>query len=601
MRVLIVIAGLVATACSGSGRDADHSGAADLVLRNAAVYTVNTEQVWAEAVAIRDGVIVDVGTDSDVSEHIDADTRVVDLGGRMLLPGFIDAHSHPLEGATGFTFFTCGLEPGRDPESWIEHVGQCSADQTELDWVLGGGHSVRDLIDIDRMPKEILDDAVPDRPVALMEGSSHSYWVNSAALVELGITADTPDPPGGVIVKHPRSGEPTGLLLDSAGDNAVHAALPKTPQIQALRAEALDLAQRMLAENGITSVTVARVYWQRGNLDAWLDGERDDRLTSRTVLALWTYPDLEDTIQLATLKEQYRDDPDSLLRISQIKFYSDGLTSNNTAAVLQPYTRLIHEYADPLGLNYFDEDRLTRYITELERVGFDVHIHAIGDRAVRESLNAIEAAQVANPGLVGQRRHQLTHTSMIHPDDLPRFAQLGVVPNVQSNFQLRASGRRPGRRRSVVADSESLRRPLGHVYDSGARLVLSSDWDVATMSPFRTIHNLANGRDQYGGFETVPAGKHAMIEVAIRGYTLNAAYVMQQDDRTGSIEAGKYADLVVTDRNLFEVPPEEIDGTRVLWTLLGGEEVHRAEGFEVLESFGQTVAANGNDESGTGQ
>lgn len=573
-----VILAMIAAACQP---DAD---SADLVLRNAAIYTVNTEQPWADAVAVRAGMITYVGDDAGVQEYVGARTKIVDLDGAMLLPGFIDAHSHPLEGATSSVFFSCGLEPGRDPESWIDHVRQCAVDQTELDWVLGGGHSIRDLIDIGRMPKEILDEAVPDRPVALMEGSSHSYWVNSVALAEVGITAETPDPPGGVIVKHPRTGEPTGLLLDSAGDNTVHAALPKTPQIQALRAQSLDLAQQMLAENGITSVTVARVYWQRGNLDSWLDGEREDRLTSRTVLALWTYPDLDDATQLAALKDRYSNDPESLLRVSQIKFYSDGLTSNNTAAVLKPYTRLIHEHADPLGLNYFDEERLTRYITELERVGFDIHIHAIGDRGVRESLNAIQAAQAANPELAGQRRHQITHASMIHPDDLPRFAELGVVPNIQSNFRLRAAGRNTGRRRSVVEDSDSLRRPLGYVYDSGARLVLSSDWDVATMSPFRTIHNLANGRETYGGFESVTEDTGAMIALAIRAYTLGAAWVMQQDDRTGSIEVDKYADLVVTDRNLFETPASEIDGTQVLWTLLGGEEVYRADGFEPTEA-----------------
>lgn len=537
---------------------------ADTVLFNGEVFTVDARQPWAEAVAVTDGRIVAVGDNETILAYADEATTRVDLDGMLLLPGFQDAHIHPLEGASAEEFFTCDLSEfrGSHAETWIEPIAECAEHDTPLDWVLGGSHYISALLELDRHPKDILDDAIPDRPVALMEQTSHSIWVNSAALEAAGITDATPDPVGGQIIRDPETGEATGLLMDSAGDELLHIALEATPELQEARYRSLLRAQNMLAENGITSITNARVYWDRGNLEPWLRAERNDALTARTVLALWAYPHMADREQIDSLKSMYRNSDDSLLRITQVKLYSDGVVSNNSGALLEPYARLIHPDANPMGQNYFTEERMGRYAAELETAGFDLHIHALGDRAVRESLNAIEYARSKNPELAGRRRHQLTHLALVHPTDIPRFASLDVSANVQFNFDLYEGD--IGWWRSLLGRREALYTPILELDEAGSNLVLSSDWDVATASPLKSIGNVAVAFDGVR-----PTGE--LIELAIRAYTLNAAITMQHEDVTGSISPGKYADLVVVDQDIFDIDPEDIESANVVLTLLEGD------------------------------
>lgn len=535
---------------------------ADLVLHNGAIYTVDEAQPWAEAVAIKDGRLVFVGADEDVEPFIGTETEVMDLDGRMVLPGIHDVHLHPLEAGSSVAG-TCLLPEDTDPEEMIDLLRRCAPKQIGTNWVLGWGHSITNLLESERPPIEILDEAIPDRPAVMMEQTSHSVWVNSAALAAAGITANTPHPPGGLILKDPDTGRPNGILMENAGDLLFDLALAPTPELEELHYEGLLYALEQLAENGITSVSDARTYWGRNYHKVWERAEQEGTLTVRAVLGLWAYPHYDDEEQLAALTKLYSNDPNRLLRLNQIKIYSDGLIENTTAALFEPYLIDLELLPGNVGMNYFAEERMAKYITTLEKVGFDFHIHTIGDRGVHESLNAIERAMEIN-GEGVDRRHRLTHLELIDAEDRPRFVELDVI----ADFQVAGEFTLPDyweESAELIGDRAFDTIPVRSVYDTGATVTLSSDWDVSDLSPFVGMAH-ALQREQ----QSMPN-----LEAVIEAYTLNGAYVMRQEEETGSLEVGKWADLVVLDRNLFEVSLEELAETAVLLTLLGGEEVYR--------------------------
>ncbi|RKZ48613.1 MAG: amidohydrolase [Candidatus Parabeggiatoa sp. nov. 3] len=313
----------------------------------------------------------------------------------------------------------------------------------------------------------------------------------------------------------------------------------------------------LLNKNGITSVCEARTYWKRGFQDAWLRAEQENTLTVRAVLGLWAYPSMADAAQLSGIKALYRNNPNDLLRISQIKLYNDGILINSTAAMLAPYLEKLGNIPSNNGLNYFTEERLTRYIAELEPVGFDFHIHAIGDRAVRESINAIEAAQSSSG------RHRLTHLEVVSPADYPRFKAL----NITADMQVAGTFSNPehwAENEFLIGDRGNNLIPLKGLHEAGARITLSSDWDVSTLNPFVGMQNALTRAPQ-----NLPD-----LATVIHAYTMNPAYVMRQETKVGSIEVGKEADLIVLDKNLFEIPIQSISQTQVLMTFLQGEIVY---------------------------
>jgi len=554
---------------------------AELILTNATVYTVNNKQPSASAIAINNGKIIYVGSNDGAQNYIGTNTKIQNMHKKLILPGFQDAHIHPMEGASLASFLGCDLvdisAEDDNPEHWIAQIKPCANQPTPHNWVMGGGHDHHQLMDLKRLPKEILDDAFPNKPAAFMEKSSHSMWVNSKALEFVGITKDTPHPQGGKIGKDPITGEPTGILYDSAGDELMHKALAKTPILQAARYKAILLSQDLLAQHGITSAVNARVYWTRGNLEPWLKAKSENTLKARNIMSLWAYPHLDDDYQLAQLKSMYQNDRDSLLRVTKIKFYSDGVPDLNSAAVLKPYGVLVHEQADPLGGNYFTGERMAKYITELEPMGFGAIIHAIGDRGTREALDAIESANKINTELTGnKRRHYVTHVHWASAQDIPRFAKLNIPADTQMNYidyEDYDSGDFYGDEalnEKLYANNESETNALPEIYNTGGRIVISSDWDVASMDPLFSIQNAL--QEFRGAIQ-----EDDIIKLAVKAYTLNAAYALDQDTTTGSIEVGKYADLIVLDKNIFEIPATTIRDSKVILTLLGGKEVYRAK------------------------
>jgi len=538
---------------------------ADMVIHNAKVYTADGQGTIAQAIAVKGNKIIYVGNNTGVDKHIGYYTQLINAKKRLLLPGLHDVHAHPLE--AGDNAISCTLVANESIEQHVNKIRTC-VQSAGNDWVLGWGHSITTLLKASDDPIAYLDQISTTTPIAIMESTSHSMWVNSAALQEVGFDQNTVNPPGGFIVRN-ASGMPNGLLLDTAGDMVMHKAFSNpTSQDKNDQYQSLLWSLDQFKKNGITSLANARVYWKRGYLDAWNKANRNYKLTARAVMGLWVYPeDLDDDTQIAKLKTMYSDDPNSFLRVNQIKMYNDGITINTTAAMLEPYLK---DYGmnigSTTGLNYFDQNRMAYYIKELETAGFDMLIHAIGDRGVKESLNAIEAAKHANGNIGHKRRHRLTHVEFVDTKDINRFAQLDVT----ADFQVAGTWTLPGSHSPLEVELLGEARltdhvPVRDIYNTGANVTLSSDWDVSSLSPFvGMMHSLQ--RDH----QSLPN-----IEAAIDAYTINAAYSLRQEDRLGSIEVGKLADFAILDKDILTVPTKEIGSTKTLMTILDGEVIYK--------------------------
>ncbi|MGX5174883.1 amidohydrolase [Aliikangiella sp. IMCC44653] len=523
-----------------------------LALINGNIYTVNSDLPWAEAIVVENNKIIFVGTDDEATALIDDSTQVIDLKGKMAMPGIHDTHLHPLE--AGSQRVTCILGNNDSLNLLKSKISDCVNNQNNDSWLLGWGHSLTTLLDSQQSPRAILDEIESQKPIAIMEATSHSVWVNSAALALAKIDATTPQPIGGIIVKN-EQGNPNGILLDAAGDLIFDLAYTPTPELLESHYEGLLYGLSQVAKNGITSIVDARVYWKRGYLDVWKKALQQEKLTARTVLSLWAYPNMNDDQQLAQLKSMYSYSPDSLLNINQIKFYSDGILHNTTAALIHPYDSHLKE-VPAYGINYFSADKLARYTQELAQAGFDMHIHAIGDRGVKESLDAIEFSQKTSP--LG--RHKITHVEMVDEQDKLRFNAL----NVTADFQVAGEFTHPENAHwmePLIGNRAYQMLPLGELYESGANITLSSDWDVSSLSPFIGMQNALNR-----GVQSLPD-----LATAIKAYTINGAYVMRQEQKTGSLEVGKFADIIILDQNLFSIPTTQIGQTKVLTTILDGK------------------------------
>ena len=548
---------------------------------NGDIYTVNKAQPWAEAMVIEKGQLLFVGQESEAKTWVNENTQIHDLKGKTVLPGLHDVHLHPLEASS--EEIQCILDSSKTVSAWVSNIKACaqqnppaangngtSGSGTNGEWLLGWGYSILTLVESSTEPRKLLDAINDSRPIAIMEETSHSVWVNSKALelLELdGIITEQKIAGGAVLLNE--QGKATGVLLDGAGDLAFDMAMAETPERLERNYQSLLAGLDEVAKNGITSIVDARIYWKRGYLKAWQRARDEDALTARSVLSLWAYPNINDEAQIKHLASLYENDVDSMLRINQIKFYSDGITHNATSALLAPYEAgAYYDEVGPVGLNYFDEKRLTHYATELSKVGFNMHIHAIGDRAVRESLNAIEAAQLANksPSNKGIGRHRLTHVEMVADIDKKRFAELDVI----ADFQLAGEFTHPENfeeMEPLIGERAHSQLPVRDIYDTGAVVTLSSDWDVSSLSPFVGMQNALTR-----GAQSLPD-----LASVIEAYTINGAYVMDQDHITGSIEVGKEADFIIIDQNPFEIDLNKISEIKVLKTILAGETVYKSE------------------------
>ena len=544
---------------------------ADKVIHDAKIYTADASNTFAQALAVKDGKLIYIGTDAGVTAHIGSGTEIIDANGKLILPGMHDVHIHALESSSD-NGASCILNSQEtNPENYKAVLQNCNAQVNTNGWIMGWGHSIYTLLNATRKPRLILDEVFPTTPVLIMEETSHSFWINTAGLNAIGFTMTTPDPVGGHILKGKwGDGTPDGILLDNAGDKARELAMATNTTFQNNNYDGLvNYGLPLLAKNGITSLVDGRTYWKENFIETWQQIKTDNKLTCRVGLCPWVYPEENDATQIPKLQSLY-DVGDDLLKIRQIKLYSDGITINATAALHEPYNDNLG-FPFNKGLNYIDETRMTTLIKTLEQTGYDFFIHAIGDRGITESLNAIEAARTANGDL--GRRHRLTHLEIMKPTDYPRFAALKVLADVQVTGDFTNPNHWHDNDQLIGAERSNNLVPLKSLHNEGATITLSSDWNVSSLSPFVGIQNSLTRAPQ-----ELPD-----VATAIKAYTINGAFTMRQETVTGSLELGKYADLIMVDRDLFTIPTNQIKHTKVIFTWLAGNEVYKDQALSVGE------------------
>ncbi len=571
MRLLPFALLLALVACTEQSPEPGPStaaNAADLVLTNGRIYTVDAERRQAEAVAIRDGRIVYVGDAAGTEALTGDDTEVIDLGGRLVLPGIQDVHIHPISG--GVEASACDLNELETVPEYRTRIAEYAQANPDVPWVLGGGWSMAAFGPGARASKGILDELVPDRPVLLYSRDGHSAWANSKALEIAGITKDTPDPPDGIIDRDPETGEPVGSLQEGAASLVAQHVPETTPEALT---QGLRFARDMLHEYGITSIQVA--YAHEPDLLAYTNLDAAGELDLRIVAALWWERDEteEQIAGLETLRDKYTK---GNVRATTVKIMQDGVMENYTAVMLEPYLTP----DNTKGIPMVEPEFLKDVVTMLDARDFQVHFHAIGDGAVRQSLDAIEAARTANGPSV--HRHHISHLELIDPADIPRFAELDTVANFQP---LWAYPDDYVTELTVPFIGEERARwlyPIKSVIDAGGKVAFGSDWSVSTANPFMQMETAVTRMDiNANEGDVLLPEQRITIEQAVEAFTINAAFVNHQEDETGSIEEGKLADLVVLDQDLFEIEPAAISETKVLLTLFGGKPVYGTlEGFD---------------------
>lgn len=515
------------------------------------------------ALAVSNGRILGLGSDDEVDSVIGPSTTVVRLHGETVLPGFQDAHIHPIYG--GLLEFQCNLRGLPDLPSYLDAIRAFAAAHPDAAWIEGdgwdypmfpGGHPTRDM----------LDPVVADRPVFITAYDGHSAWVNSRALELAGITGATPDPPNGR-VERDAGGIPTGILVEDAV-SLLDGVLPKPNDDQLVAA--LLAAQRQLHALGITA------WHDAGANPEWLPAYRTaaDRgqLTARAVVAQqWQpwgrerepdpFPRLEAARGVITGER---------LRSDVAKFWLDGVIENRTAVLLEPYLGPGGQPGTDPGTPAYQTDELQAAVIELEQRGFDCHFHAIGEGAVRQALDVVEAGRRVN-GDTG-RRHCAAHLERVHPDDIGRFAALDVAANLQPDWAHDDAGTRDTHEPLIGLARYHDRYPFGDLHRSGARLAGGSDWTVTTANPLEEME--VGIRRAYPTRRDDPPwlpNQRLDLDTMLAAFTIGSAWVNRLETETGTLEVGKRADLVVLDRDLRSVPDGRLSQARVRQTYVEGE------------------------------
>ncbi|MFF4759810.1 amidohydrolase [Streptomyces sp. NPDC001292] len=539
---------------------------ADLVFTHGPVHTGDPARTRASSLAVTGERITAVGHD-EVRELIGPRTEVVDLSGKLLLPGFQDAHIHAVYG--GLELAECDLTGAVEVDEYLRRIREFADDHPESTWITGGGWSMESF-EGGLPSRQLLDSVVPDRPVYLVNRDHHGAWANTRALELAGVTRDTPDPADGRIERE-ADGTPSGVLQEGATGLVARLVPAKTA---ADRLDGLLRAQRLLHSLGITGwqdALLGEFNGQPDPSDAYLAAAREGTLTARVNGALWwdrgRGPD-----QIPELVSRRAELNHGRFRAGSVKIMQDGIAENFTAAMTSPYLDACGCATANSGLSFVDPVALRSYVTELDALDFQVHFHALGDRAVREALDAIEASRTAN----GRRatRHHLAHLQVVHPDDIPRFARLGAIANIQPLWATHEPQMDELTIPFLGPERAAWQYPFGSLLRSGATLAAGSDWSVSSPDPLAGIHVAVNRMEPGAADGRVFLPEQRLdLATAVAAYTAGSAHVNGLDD-TGTLRPGHLADLVVLDRDIFTAPAEEIHTARVLRTYVSGVLVH---------------------------
>jgi predicted amidohydrolase YtcJ len=536
--------------------------AADLAITGATVRTMDPAHPLADAVAVRAGRIEAVGSE-EVRAATGRTAEVLHLPGRLVVPGFQDAHVHPP--SSGLERLRCDLNAIEDREGYREAIASYARTHPDEAWILGGGWSMA-AFPGGTPRREDLDDVVPDRPAFLPNRDGHGAWVNTKALELAGIDADTPDPSDGRIERDP-NGAPTGTLHEGAM-NLVERLVP-VPDADSWEPAILE-AQAYLHSVGITAWQDATV--EAATLRAYRDLDDRGLLTARVVAALlWDHHRDED--QIEDLLELRRWGTGGRVRAGTVKIFLDGVVENFTASMLEPYLGANGETTGNRGLRLADPEDLARNAIALDREGFQLHFHAIGDRAVRDGLDAVEAVRDAN-GIADRRAH-IAHIQVVNPADVPRFAELDVTANAQAFWAVHEPQMDELTIPFLGAERATHQYPFGSLLRAGARMAMGSDWSVSTANPFLQMEVAVSRVDpEHHDNEPFLPSERIRLEQALEAFTRGSAYVNRLDEGTGVIAPGMLADLVVVDRDIALPDAGPIGDARTLLTVIDGKVVH---------------------------
>ncbi|WBQ05357.1 amidohydrolase [Kribbella sp. CA-293567] len=537
------------------------------------------------SVAVQGGRITAAGPAGDGRLFADLRgpaTEVIDLRGGLLLPGFVDAHVHPVQG--GLERARCDLSPVSGREATLATIAAYVEAHPDVEWILGGGWHQPDYPGGTPTAAD-LDLVTGDRPAFLVNADHHGAWANSRALALAGLDARTPDPADGRIERD-HDGNPTGTLHEGAMDLVGRLVPPTTHEEQVA---ALVEAQAYLHSMGVTGWQDA-ILGDYANLSdstpAYVELARAGRLTARVNGALWWRRDrgAEQIPELIERRDALRF---PRLRAGSVKIMQDGVVENFTAGLLDPYWTSSDPTAAPrpgagcgcgsgsgsanVGLSFVDPLALRDHVTALDAAGFQVHVHAIGDRAVREALDAFEAARSANGD--SDLRHHIAHLQVVHPEDLGRFAALGVAANLQALWAVHEPQMDELTIPFLGPERTRWQYPFGALARSGARLAAGSDWPVSSPDPLAAVQVAVNRHTGDGEYEAFLPEQALDLATALAAYTAGSAWVNHADE-TGRIAPGLLADLAVLDRDPFAGPMEEIGSARVVATFVEGECVY---------------------------
>jgi predicted amidohydrolase YtcJ len=537
---------------------ADKFALADIIIVNAKVHTMDRNQPTAEAVAIHRNRIVAVGSTTDIKRLAGSGTKVIDAQGQLVLPGFNDAHVHFLSG--GFQLASVDLRDANTPQEFAARIRDFAAKLPEGRWITGGDWDHERWPDASLPTKELLDRFTPNTPVFVNRLDGHMSLANSVALKLAGVTRETVDPRGGVIVRDPTTGEPTGILKDAAQSFVWKVIPPSTFEEKLIAARA---ATNHAASLGVTSVQDVSASVDVGVYQTLLNrGELKTR-----IYAVWPLPSW-DRLARTGIRAHFGS---PMLRTGGLKGFSDGSLGSTTALFYEPYHDAPNTSGIPSGEMFPDGAMLER-VRGADKAGLQVMIHAIGDRANDMILSVFE--QVEKENGARDRRFRIEHAQHLRPQDIPRFARHKIIASMQPYHAIddgRWAEKRIGRERARTTYA------FRSLLDAGATLAFGTDWTVAPLDPMLTIYAAVTRRTLDGKNPNgwIPEQKIS-VEETVRAYTAGSAYAESQETEKGTITPGKLADLVILSRDIFKIDPKEIENVKVVMTIMDGRIVYEA-------------------------
>ena len=540
---------------------------ADIVII-APTYTMDKNQPWADAVAIRGNKIIFVGDKQSAELYQNNSTHIIELPNGMVLPGFIDSHVHLLWG--GIEMSDCRLYDLKTPEQIFQTLRDFNDAHPNDDWIRGGGWELP-VFPGGNPRKEWLDEIIPDKPVFLSSADGHSAWVNSKALALAGINEQTTDPVNGRIIRDPKSKEPSGVLREDAM-NLVANLLPLYTKDQI--DTGLHFAAKEANRFGITAIldagtgSIAANDSVVGNYDG-LDAYRVATAGKQISLRVAASQNANSKSWKNDLKQmKQRRFSNELGWMNTVKLFADGVIEGGTAALLEPYLG-----SDDRGILNWDPDTLKMAVAKFDKEGFQIHIHAIGDRGIRSTLDAFEFARQQN-GL-GDKRHMMSHVQLIHPQDVPRFKELNIIASFQALWAYPDKYITDLTLPVLGPVRSKWNYPINSVVLTGASIAGGSDWTVSSLNPLDAIEVAITRREpgKKDGDALYPEEAVA-LETILRAYTMAGAFSLFKEHEIGSLEKGKLADIIILDRNLFQIPAHEIHSAKVVQTIFNGEIVY---------------------------